>query len=75
MSVKVNFYCDFFAKILSLKFLKKSSFIWVEINISYIYSKKKYREDPRWQQGCRSRQHELHESKPLLRHWSHAWQK
>jgi exonuclease III len=32
-------------------------------------------EDPRWRLGCRSRQHKLHESKTLLRCWSHTWQK
>jgi hypothetical protein len=32
-------------------------------------------EDPRWQLECRSRQHELHKSKILLRPWSPTWKK
>jgi hypothetical protein len=31
--------------------------------------------DPRWWLGCRSRQSELHDSKTLLRCWSHTWRK
>jgi hypothetical protein len=33
----------------------------------------KWKKDPRWQLGCR--QHELHDSKILLRCWSHTWRK
>jgi hypothetical protein len=34
-----------------------------------------HREDPRLQLEHKSRQHELHESKTLLRHWNHTWWK
>jgi hypothetical protein len=48
----------------------------ITIKIPMIFfSVTKHKEDPRWRLECRSRQHELHESKILLRHQSHIWQK
>jgi hypothetical protein len=44
-------------------------------NLNKDFYRDRFREDPRLQVGYRSRQSELHESKTLLRCWSHTWQK
>jgi hypothetical protein len=46
-------------------------------DILIIHSPRMYKPegDPRWQLGCGSRQCEVHDSKTLLRCWSHTWRK
>jgi hypothetical protein len=65
-SLSLAFVLFFFFFLAVLGFALRASFLLVKTHLL---------EDPRWRLGCRSRQHELCESKTLLRHCSHTWQK